>query len=448
MTSRIQELASILPDTAAVNKKGHLVIGQCDTVDLVGEFGTPLYVFDEATVRNKCREYRSEFAKSHPSSEIKYACKAFINQTLARLFHEEGLGLDVVSGGEIYIAQSAGFPMDKVHFHGNNKSEQELRMALAAGTGRIAVDNFHELNLLNDIAGKMNKTQDVLLRVSPGIDPHTHAKTTTGTIDSKFGFPIETGQAEEALRRAMDFSNLKPLGLHFHLGSPIIETGPYQHAIEVVLRFAAEMKSRYEFELKELCPGGGFAIPYLHDDPCPFVAEYAKALSSKIERMTTELDLAMPRLIVEPGRSITGRAGIALYRSGSTKTIPGIRKYVSLDGGMSDNIRPAFYDAKYEALLANKVEAKVKEQVTLAGKHCESGDILIKDIGLPDIQYGDVVAILVTGAYCLSMSSNYNASLKPAIVMVNGGEASLIQRRETYQDLISRDINSRQVCEV
>lgn len=439
----IEVLRSILPDTAKVGNEGHLIIGGCDVVDLAGEFGTPLYVFDETTLRNKCREYRKEFTERYPDTLVIYACKAFLNRALAQIFMQEELGLDAVSGGELYIAQSVDFPMEKVYFHGNNKTPSELRLALDWGVGRIVVDNFHELSLLDDAARKAGFVQDILLRLSPGIDPHTHELTTTGIIDSKFGFPIVTGQAEEALVRAMSSSGLHLVGLHVHLGSPIFEIEPYEQAIEVVLRFAAGMRDRHApafAGVQEFSPGGGFAIPYIHEDSAPSVAEYAQSISCRLRSFAKELDLAPPRLVIEPGRSIVGRAGIALYSSGAVKEIPAVRKYVSLDGGMADNIRPALYGARYEALVANRMDDEAAERVALAGKLCESGDVLVKDIVLPQIEPRDIVAIPVSGAYCLSMASNYNAALKPAVVLVGDGKARLIQRREIYEDLTRRDI--------
>jgi diaminopimelate decarboxylase len=435
----IEVLRSILPDTAEVSNEGHLVIGGCDVVDLAAEFGTPLYVFDEATLRHKCREYRKEFTERYPDTLVIYACKAFLNRALAQIFMQEGLGLDVVSGGELYIARSVDFPMEKIYFHGNNKTPSELHLALDWGVGRIVVDNFHELSLLQDAVREAGVTQNILLRLSPGIDPHTHALTTTGIIDSKFGFPIVTGQAEEALVRVMSSSGLHLVGLHVHLGSPIFEIEPYERAIEVALRFVAGMRDRHApafTGVQEFSPGGGFAIPYTRKDSAPSVSEYAEAISSRLRNLAKELDLTPPRLVIEPGRSIVGRAGIALYSAGAVKEIPGVRKYVSLDGGMADNIRPALYGARYEAVVANKMGAEAAERVTLAGKLCESGDVLVRDIVIPQIEPGDTVAIPVSGAYSLSMASNYNAALKPAVVLVSDGKARLIQRRETYEDLL------------
>jgi diaminopimelate decarboxylase len=434
------QLSAILPDTAQVSKEGHLIIGGCDVVGLAEEFGTPLYIFDEATLRHCCAEYREEFGDRYPNTLVIYACKAFINPALAQLFKEEGLGLDVVSGGELAIAKSMDFPLERVYFHGNNKTQQELELALEWGIGRIVVDNLYELSLLNEIAEKRDISQDILLRLSPGIDPHTHRYLTTGVIDSKFGFPIASGQAEEAIKQSISASNLNPIGLHVHLGSLIYKLEPYQKAVEVMLRFAAEMKGKHNFELLEFSPGGGFAIPHTSDAPAPATADFAQAITSALLSVTKELSLTPPKLIVEPGRAIVGRAGVAVYRVGAIKEIPGIRKYISIDGGIGDNIRPALYGSRYEAMVANKAMSKEAEMVTIAGRFCQSGDILIKDIELPHPVPGDIVAVPVCGAYSIPMSSNYNAALKPAIVMVKEGKAHLIRRRETYEDLVSRDI--------
>lgn len=430
---------SLFPLTVEV-EGNHLIIGRCDTVELAAEFGTPLYLFDELTLRRKCVEFVSEFGRRYPNSLVIYACKASINRALALIFKEEGLGLDVVSGGELSIAQSVAFPMEKVYFHGNNKSREELQLALEWGVGRIVVDNFHELSLLEDLARERGMVQGILLRLSPGVDPHAHAYTTTGIIDSKFGFPLVTGQAEKALTKVIAASNLNLLGFHFHLGSPVSEVSPYQEAIDIVLGFAAEMKVKHGFEIGEFNPGGGFAISYTADSQVPPVARYAEAIVSRLNANIEDSGLPGPRLIVEPGRSIVGQAGVALYQVGATKDIPGIRRYVSVDGGISDNIRPALYGARYHALVANKAQEKAAERVTIAGKFCESGDILIKDIDLPRVSAGDIIALPACGAYCLSMASNYNASLKPAIALVKEGKARLIRHRESYQDLMSHDI--------
>ncbi len=438
--SVLERMATLLPDTAEVNEKGHLTLGGCDVVKLAAEFGTPLYIFDEATLRRTCAEFHNEFGQRYADTLVIYAAKAFINRALARIFKEEGLGLDVVSGGELSIARSADFPMDKVYFHGNNKLREEIELAIGWGVGRIVVDNLYELSLVNEVARKSGVTQDILLRLTPGIDAHTHQYITTGIIDSKFGLPITTGQAEEAIVKAMSASNLRLIGLHVHLGSLIFSIEPYQKAIEIVFQFAAEMKKKHGFTWHEFSPGGGFAVQYTQDTPAPNTAYFAQAIADTIKSKSKELGLKLPRLIVEPGRAIVGRAGVAIYRAGAIKEIPGVRKYVAVDGGMADNIRPALYGSKYEALIANKVNKSDFERVSIVGKFCESGDILVKDEDIPKVVPGDIIAIPVSGAYCLSMASNYNASLKPAIVMVRDGKTRLIRRRESYDDLMRCDV--------
>ena len=429
---------ALFPLTAEVNEKGHLMIGGCDSVKLAEEFGTPLYVFDEFSLRRKCAEFKAEFSQRYPDTAVMYASKAFMNKALVSILRDEGLGLDVVSGGEMSIAHSVDFPMDRVYLHGNNKSAEEIRLALEWQLGRIVVDNFSELAMLDDIAGEQGCVADILLRLSPGVDPHTHKYNTTGIIDSKFGFTLSTW--DEAVAAAEAAANLNLVGLHFHLGSLIFEVEPYQTAIDLVLEFAASVKQRCGFELQELDIGGGFAVQYTLDAPAPPLSAYAEVITSAIFSKCRELKLSLPRLVIEPGRSIVGRAGVALYRVGVVKDIPGVRCYVSVDGGMGDNIRPALYGARHEAIVANKVLAKEGKKVTIAGKFCESGDILIKDINLPPVSAGDIIAVADCGAYCLPMASNYNASLKPAVVLVKEGEARLIRRRETFDDLTRCDL--------
>jgi len=429
---------ALFPLTAEVNEEGHLVVGGCNSVELVEEFGTPLYVFDELGIRRQCAEFITEFSQRHADTEIIYASKAFMNRTLALILKEERLGLDVVSGGELGIARSVDFPMDRIYFHGNNKSADELKQALDWGVGRIVVDNFYELELLAGIAREKGCVPDVLLRISPGVDPHTHSYITTGIIDSKFGFPLVEG--EKAVVAAMSAPELNLVGLHFHIGSSIFEVEPYLKATEIILDFAAEMKRQHGFELRELDIGGGFAIQYRLEAPAFPIAVYAEAIVDKITAKCGGLNLALPHLVVEPGRAIVGRSGLALYRIGVVKDIPGVRRYVSVDGGMADNLRPALYGAEYEALLANKALAANTEKITIAGKFCESGDILIRDINMPPVTAGDILAIPDCGAYCLPVASNYNASLRPAVVMVKEGKARLIRRRETVEDLIRLDL--------
>ncbi len=431
---------SLFPLTSGVDGHGHLYIGGCDTIELTKEFGTPLYVFDELTIRSKCQEFRSEFASRYSNVLVAYASKAFLNRGLAIVLKEEGLGLDTVSGGELTLAQSMSFPKDKIYFHGNNKTVDELKLALDWGIGRIVVDSFYELELLDRLAQEMGVSQSVLLRLSPGIDAHTHRHTTTGILDSKFGFPIATGQAEIAIAQAMSASNLNLIGLHYHLGSPVPETSPYAIAAEIVLHFAKEMETKYSFQLNEFSPGGGYAVPYTLDQPVPRIADYAETITGTLSSMIEKLGLTPPRLIIEPGRAIVAQAGIALYTVGAIKDIPGVRKYVCVDGGMGDNIRPALYEAKYEAVVANKINEKASVKVTVAGRYCESGDILTRDIALTPVSAGDIIAIPSSGAYTIPMSSNYNMITRPAIIMVKDGKADLIRKRENYQDLIRLDV--------
>ena len=430
---------TVFPDTAQVNSQGQLVIGGCNTLELASQYGTPVYVLDETTLRDRCRSFTQEFQKLHDSCRVSYACKAYINPALARIFDEEGLGLDVVSGGELAIALNVDFPLDRVYFHGNNKSTEELTAAVEENIGYVVVDSFHELEQLNQLASAAGKVQDILIRVSPGVDPHSHVYTTTGTLDSKFGFSIQTGHAADAVRRALVASNLRLRGLHFHLGSPIFELEPYRVAIDLVLRFAAQFREE-GLDLQEFSPGGGFAIAYTRDQKPPSIADYAEAIVGTMKSACEELGMAPPMLLIEPGRSIVGPAGVALYRVGAIKDIPGVRKYVSVDGGMGDNIRPALYQASYEVVAAGKADQEPVETVTIAGKYCESGDILASDIMLPEMAAGDILAIPAAGAYCPSMASNYNLNPRPPMVLVKDGQSRLIRRRESYQDMMLCDV--------
>ncbi len=430
---------SVFPDTAEINAQGHLVIGGCSALDLAEEYGTPVYVLDEATIRAKCRAFVSEFRQRAPGAKVAYACKAFINPALARVLAEEGLGFDVVSGGELATIASSGATLEDVYFHGNNKTPQELEEAIDQSIGWVVVDSFHELELLDHLAREAGKTQDILLRVSPGIDPHTHVYTTTGILDSKFGFSIQTGHAAQAVRQALAAKNLNLRGLHFHLGSPVFELEPYSVATDLVLRFAAEFREE-GLQIQQFSPGGGFAVAYTRDQQPPSVAEYAEAICSAMTATCEELSMELPTLVVEPGRSIIGPAGVAIYRVGAIKDIPGVRKFVSVDGGMGDNIRPALYEAQYEVVVANKANADPSETVTIAGKYCESGDLLAQGVSLPEIESGDLLAIPVAGAYCPSMASNYNLNPRPPMVLASNGSSRLIRRRESYQDLMYCDV--------
>jgi diaminopimelate decarboxylase len=429
---------TVFPVGTKVNRAGHLVIGGCDATALAAEFGTPLYLYDESTLRGKINEFKQEFGSRYADVRILYAGKAFINGAIALLMKEEGLGLEVVSGGELGIARSVKFPMKKVYFTGNNKSLEELEQGLKWKVGRFVVDNFYELEMLGKLAQARGVTQNIVLRITPGVDPHTHKYTTTGTIDSKFGIPLPL--REEAVKRAMTTRGVNLVGLHFHIGSLIYETEPYVESVQFILNFAAEMKKKYGFELKELDTGGGFAIQYTVDKPAPSLAAFAEALISSIKSECARLKLELPGLVIEPGRAIVAQAGVALYTVGVVKEIPGIRTYVSVDGGMGDNIRPALYEARLEAVVANRMRARMAGKVTISGKFCESGDILIRDIELPTVKAGDILAVAGCGAYSIPESMNYNAFCRPPVILVKEGQARLIRRRETLADITACDI--------
>ena len=433
------ENVDLFPFGTEVNKRGNLSVGGNDITSLASQYGTPLYVYDEPTIRTMARQFVSEFTSRYPNTKVAYAPKAFLNISMAKIAEEENLELDVVSGGEIAVAAAAGFPTAKMHFHGNNKTPSELSESVNSGVETIVVDGFQELDLLNEIARDQNVVQGIMLRLSPSIDAHTHGHTTTGILDVKFGFSIETGESTVAIRQALQSSNLDLKGIHFHLGSPIFELEPYSTAIDTVFDYLAQFVPE-GLNLREFSPGGGFAIGYTRESPPPPVSAYAEVITSMLKNKCSDLNIEPPVLIIEPGRSIVGRAGVAVYTVGVIKEIPTVRTYVSLDGGMGDNIRPALYGSEYEAVIANKIIAEDEKIVTLAGKYCESGDLLVKDVLLPRIETGDIVAIPSSGAYCLAMSSNYNMNPRPAVVMVGNGQSRLVRKRETYKDLMALDL--------
>ena len=446
MTTTKVPLSQILPLTAGVTSDGHLTLAGCNAVDLARDFGTPLYVFDEETLRGQCRAFQEAFRSRYRDTAVAYAAKAYLGRALAAIVAQEGMDLDVVSGGELAIAASVNFPPERIHFHGNNKSEDELRQALDYGIGRVVIDNFHEMQLLNglsasrrSVAQGMGTRQKALIRLSPGIDPHTHEKTTTGTLENKFGIPMAL-QGEAAVRQAMEMPGIELTGLHVHLGSPVFELEPYAQAVDSVLEFAANLRSKLGFEMREFSPGGGFAVGYTGDQLPPSPEDYAEAIVPPLIAGCERLGLPRPRMFIEPGRSIVARAGVALYTVGGSKDVPGVRRYVSVDGGMADNIRPAVYGSNYSALLANRMNDDRRETVTVAGKYCESGDILLNDAELPPLEPGDILAMPAAGGYALAMASNYNASLRPAVVLVRDGKAHLIRRRETYDDLMRAEV--------
>ncbi|MDD3150417.1 MAG: diaminopimelate decarboxylase [Candidatus Gastranaerophilales bacterium] len=429
---------SILPISAKINDKGNLEIGGCDVIELAQKYDTPLYVYDEATIKSICNSYKTAFEK-YKNFQPMFASKAFMTKYMCKLMQKEGFGLDVVSGGELYTAIKSGFDMSKIVFNGNNKSIDELEMALDNNIGRISVDNFLELALLDNLAKSKNKNIDIFLRITPGIECHTHEYIQTGHLDSKFGFDLT--QLDEAVELVKEqYTSLNIKGLHAHIGSQIFETQVYYDVVEVILKEMARIKEKHSIELQEMNIGGGLGITYTENDTPPSINEIAEVILDSLESNSKKYGINSPKLYIEPGRSIVGTAGATIYTVGSSKQVPNGKKYVALDGGMSDNPRPSMYQAIYTAVVADKVHSDDKEIVTLAGKHCESGDIIIKDIELPKLEEGDIVCVFNTGAYGYSMSSNYNRVLKPCAVTVQNGQSSVIIKRETYDELISHDV--------
>lgn len=429
-------------DCLNVNEKGHLTIGGCDTLELAKEFGTPLYVMDEATIRNTCKSYVNSIKTHYDGKGLPmYASKALSCKALVQLADSENMGLDVVSGGEIYTAMKANFPPEKIQFHGNNKTEAELRMALDYNIGKIIVDNLYELELLNKIAGEKNKVVKISMRIKPGIDAHTHNFIMTGQIDSKFGFALETGEAMAAVKESLKLGNVDLTELHCHIGSQIFDIDPFVKAAEVMMDFIGQIKRETGHLVTELNLGGGYGIKYTeNDNPVPY-DNYMAAVSKAVKAKAVENDIPVPFIYMEPGRSVVGEAGITLYTVGGRKEIPNVRTYVSVDGGMTDNIRYALYESEYTVVNAGKADQEPNEKVTVAGKCCESGDLIQKDTPVADVQVGDILAVLSTGAYNYSMASNYNRNPRPAIVMVKDGKARLIVKRESYDDLVANDLD-------
>jgi len=428
-------------DCLGVNALGHLTIGGRDTVELAQTFGTPLYVMDENEIRRACRSYRKSIDEYYGGNGLAaYASKAFSCLEMCRIAAQEGMGLDVVSGAELYTALAAGFPVEKIFFHGNNKTPEELTYAVRNNVGRIVVDNLYELEILAQVAKAAGKTVPVMLRVKPGVDAHTHDFVKTGCIDSKFGLALENGEAFEAVRRTLELHDLRLTGLHCHIGSQIFDIEPFELAARVMLELIGRIKRRLHFEIDELNLGGGFGIKYIPGhDPVEY-EKYMKRVSGVVKGACREQGIKTPFIIIEPGRSIAGPAGITLYKVGGIKDIPGVRTYVSVDGGMADNPRFALYQSEYDMLIANRAQEQKTGRVTVAGRCCESGDLLGEAVPLQKVKAGDILAVLVTGAYNYSMSSNYNRLPKPAVVLVNGEDARVIVRRETYEDVVRNDV--------
>ena len=426
----------------AVNEQGHLTVGGMDTVELAKEYGTPLYIMDEGLIREHCRSFRESMDKYYGGQGLVcYASKAFCCKAMCRIMLEEGLGLDVVSEGELYTALSVGFPPEKLCFHGNNKTDHELSYALENGVGRIIVDNIYELERLDRLAEKTGRTANIMYRIKPGIDAHTHNFIMTGQIDSKFGFALETGEAYEAVKKAIECSHINLVGLHCHIGSQIFDIDPFVKAAEVMLTFIAKIKDELGFEVKELNLGGGFGIRYTEEDAPVAYDKYMEKVSEKVKEVCAEKNVKLPFILIEPGRSIAAPAGITLYTVGGRKEIPNIRTYVSVDGGMGDNPRYALYQSKYDVEVANKANLPKTETVTVAGKCCETGDLIGEGMPIQPVEPGDILAVLATGAYNYSMSSNYNRIPKPPVVMIRDGKSRVVVKRETFEDIVRNDID-------
>jgi len=437
-----ESLVQLLPDTAIVTSDGVFRIAYHSVPDLAREYGTPLYVFDRATIVNACRSYREAFQQRYTASpvEIVYASKAYLAPLIARLMADQGVGLDVVSGGELLVAQRAGAPMEHVSFHGNNKSEDELRLALELGVGRVVLDNWSELRRLERLAQETGRRPGVLLRVAPGVETDTHRYLQTGHDASKFGFPLGNGEARAALLHILATGLLSLRGLHAHGGTMLRDVAPYQQTLERLLALADEIHAETRWWPEEISPGGGWAIATPDHPSAPEIIELARALQASMERgmAARDHDVSAPRLIIEPGRSLIARAGVAVYRIGARKPTPGGVTYLFVDGGMADNIRPALYGALYTAFAVEKAALPAEENVCVAGRYCESGDMLIESVDLPRLDEGDLLALPGSGAYCLPMASNYNLVPRPAVILLDEHEVQVMQRRESYTDILSR----------
>ena len=418
-------------------ESNELCIGGISCSDLVKEFGSPLYVMDENLLISTCKSYYDNFKCKENHNRVAYAGKAFLTKAMCKLVNEQGLYLDVVSGGELFTAYKAGFPLNKVYFHGNNKSRGEIELGVKLGVGRFVVDNLDEMKMLNEEAGKNNIKQDIYLRLTPGIEAHTHDYIKTGQIDSKFGFAPVGETIMNAVKLALDCENLNLKGLHCHIGSQIFETEPYKDAVEIMMNFMKEIKDQTGHIIPELDLGGGFGIHYTDEDK---PKEYCEVILNKVDEVCSRLNIERPILTIEPGRSIVGNAGITLYTIGAIKNIEGVRTYVSVDGGMTDNIRPALYGAKYEMAIANKIDEKANTRVAIAGKCCESGDIFIEDICIQKPEIGDILAVFSTGAYGFSMSSNYNKNPKAPVVFIKDGVVRLVSKRQSYEELLELEV--------
>ncbi len=420
-------------------KDGILYFDGCNTVELAKKYGTPLYVMSENDILERFSQLKEAFTDKYPNARVAYACKAFCTLAMMKICEREGMCIDVVSGGELYTAIKAGFPPERIEFNGNNKLPEELEAAIDYGIGRIIVDGIGELKLIEDICARKDKKANILYRITPGIKADSHDYIITGKKDSKFGMPQDEEELYNEVKRAIDSPYVEFLGFHFHIGSQLFDKEPYIQALNVTLNHIKNIKDRYDFDIKEINMGGGFGVTYTDENRKPY-GYFLEPLIERVKEFYKEENAELPALVIEPGRSIVAEAGISLYTVGRIKNIPGIRKYVSVDGGMTDNIRPALYQAKYDGVIANKASCQRNDKVTVCGKCCESGDILMKDIEMAEPETGDIIAIFSTGAYGYSMASNYNRNLIPAVVLVKDGRDELIVRRQTYENMLSNDI--------
>ena len=423
-------------------KDNVLHIGGVNTLDLVKKYKTPLYVFDEELIRNKCREYIKSFKVKENGNKVAYAGKAFLTKYMCKLVCEEGLCLDVVSGGELYTAYKAGMPMENILFHGNNKTVDEVKLGIELGVGRFVVDNFYELDLIEKFCLENNKTQKIYFRVTPGIDAHTHKYIRTGQIDSKFGFALINGDFYKAVEKVKQYKNIELVGIHAHIGSQIFEIKPFLDEVEIMLKLLKEVnENNDDINLTEVDLGGGIGVYYTEEDKPKTISEFCEAIINKADEVCEELNIKRPTLLIEPGRSLVANAGSTIYTVGSIKEIKNVRTYVSVDGGMTDNIRPSLYQADYECGIVNKInKTGHNHKVTIAGKCCESGDILISDTEIVDINSVDILITTTTGAYGYSMASNYNKIPKNPVVFVQNGEDKLACKRQSYEDLLALEV--------
>ncbi len=424
--------------TNQINQAGHLTIGGVDSLKLAKEYGTPLVVYDVSQIRNQIRAFKKVFEEEQVNYAVSYASKAFASIAMYQVANEEEAYTDVVSAGELYTAMKANFPMERVSFHGNNKSKEELEMAVKNHVGKIMIDNFYEINLLNQVLEEQDSEINVMLRITPGISAHTHEYDQTGQVDSKFGFDLKSGQADKALQEVLKNQRMHMLGIHAHIGSQIFELNGFEMAAAKLVDVAASWRKNYDYTAQVINVGGGFGIKYVQEDHPLKPEEFVKAIVKTIKDEATKHNFPLPEIDIEPGRSIVGPAGYNLYKVGSMKEIPGLVPYVAVDGGMGDNIRPALYQAKYETVLANDPQRKASQEFHMAGKYCESGDILA-DAKLPLLKAGDILAMLDTGAYGYSMASNYNRNPRPAVVFAEDGKAQVVIRRESLEDLVHLD---------